>query len=281
MKWRRVYNVLPAGFHPSPMPSSIIPTLGRERRAGEVFTGLALPLRALALIVRTPKLFLWSSVAALVTAGALVGLAVLLWPLGQGLAERLVGHDATWQRVTSAGLGFFFFALLFIVSALTVPNLLLAPLQDPLSEATEARCGDFTAPPFSVRAVVRGTLESLAHTLLRLSFMLLGFVVLWPLNLVPVVGGVVWVILSSAWSMFWLAVEHLSNPMARHLRPFRQVVSALRRRLPLALGFGAALWVILWVPVVNFFLMPVAVVAGTLLYRALLAADALPAPPGP
>ena len=93
---------------------------------------------------------------------------------------------------------------------------------------------------------------------------------------VPVAGSVLYLVLSSTWSMFWIAVEHLSNPMARHLRPFGQVVTALRRRLPLALGVGAALYVMLWVPVLNFFLMPVAVVAGTLLYRALRQVNALP-----
>jgi CysZ protein len=259
--------------------SNPTPTLGPNSRLGELLIGLGLPLRALVLILRTPRLLLWSSLAALVTAFALVALAAVLWPLGQHLAARLIGHDATWQRVTSAGLGFVLFAVLFVLSALTVPNVLLAPLQDPLSEATEVSCGDFTAPPFSIGALVRGTLESLAHTLLRLAFMLVGFAVLWPLNLVPFAGAALWLVLSSTWSMFWLAVEHLSNPMARHLHPFRQVVGALARRLPLALGFGAALWVILWVPVVNFFLMPVAVVAGTLLYRTLLTAQALPAPP--
>jgi CysZ protein len=54
------------------------------------------------------------------------------------------------------------------------------------------------------------------------------------------------------------------------------VIRALRTRLPLALGFGATLWVLLWVPVLNFFLMPVAVVAGTLLFRGLLSSGALP-----
>ncbi|MEW6430544.1 MAG: EI24 domain-containing protein [Myxococcota bacterium] len=258
------------------MAASPIPSLATASRPGDLFTGLSLPLRAFGLIVRTPRLLAWSSLAALVTAATLTGLALLLWPASQSLADRLVGHAAAWQRVTSSGLGVLVFALAFVVSALTVPNLVLAPLQDPLSEATETRCGDFDAPPFSLRGLVRGTVESLSHTLLRVGFMTLGFVVLWPLNLVPVAGNVVWVVVSSAWSMFWLAVEHLSNPMARHLRPFGQVVTALRRRLPLALGFGAALWVILWVPVLNCFLMPVAVVAGTLLYRGLLAAGALP-----
>jgi len=261
------------------MTTSATPRLPASGTPGDVLRGAALPLKAFALIFRTPRLFGWSLVAAAVTAATLVGLAVGLWPLAQHLADGLVGHDATWQRVTSMGLGVLFFAGAFVVGALTVPNVLLAPLQDPLSEATEVRCGDFTPPPFSLPGLVRGTLESLAHTLLRVAFMALGFVVLWPLNLVPVAGGVAWLVLSSTWSMFWLAAEHLSNPMARHLHPFRQVVRALRQRLALALGFGAALWVLLWVPVLNFFLMPVAVVAGTLLYRGLRAAGALPAPP--
>ena len=184
--------------------------------------------------------------------------------------------DSGWQHAASLGLGVVFFIVLFIVGALTAPNLLLAPLQDPLSEATEVRCGDFTAPPFSASATVRGIVESLMHTLLRLAFMFLGLAVLFPLNLIPAAGSVLWVILSSVWSMFWIAAEHLSNPMARHLRPFGQVIRALRTRLPLALGFGATLYVLLWVPVLNFFLMPVAVVAGTLLFRGLLRSGALP-----
>jgi CysZ protein len=37
---------------------------------------------------------------------------------------------------------------------------------------------------------------------------------------------------------------------------------------------GAALYVVLWVPVLNCFLVPLAVVAGTLLFRALPATPA-------
>jgi len=90
---------------------------------------------------------------------------------------------------------------------------------------------------------------------------------------------VLWMVLSSLWTMYWLSVEYLSGPMARHLYPFRQVLDALRRRLPLAMGFGATLYVMLWIPVLNFFLMPLAVVAATLLFRALKAAGALGALP--
>lgn len=258
------------------LPTSPIPSLPSQSSPGDALRGLAFPLRAFSLIVRTPKLLALSLACAAVTGVTLVGVGFGAWPLAHSLAGRLISGEGGWQHAASIGLGFVFFIVLFALGALTLPNLILAPLQDPLSEATEARCGDFTAPPFSVGGLVRGTLESLSHTLLRLGFMAAGLVLLFPLNLIPAAGSVLYLVLSSTWSMFWIAVEHLSNPMARHLRPFRQVVGALRRRLPLALGVGAALYVMLWVPVLNFFLMPVAVVAGTLLYRALEQVNALP-----
>lgn len=256
---------------PSPIPS-----VPRESSVGDVFRGLAFPVRAAALILRTPKLLLLSLLCAVVTGLTLFGVGAGAWALGQSLAGHLLDGTGGWQHAASIGLGVVFFIVLFAIGALTVPNLLLAPLQDPLSEATEARCGDFEAPPFSVGGLVRGTFESLRHTLLRFAFMALGMLVLLPLNLIPVAGSVLYLVLSSTWSMFWISVEHLSNPMARHLKPFRQVVGALRRRLPLALGVGAALYVLLWLPVLNFFLMPVAVVAGTLLFRSLKHSGDLP-----
>ncbi len=256
---------------PSPIPE--VPAVSS---AGDLLRGVTIPVRAFVLILRTPRLLGLSLLCAAVTALTLVGVGWASLALAQRGAGALLSADSGWQHAASIGLSLVFFVMLFVVGALTVPNLILAPLQDPLSEATEVRCGDFTPPPFSAGAVVRGIKESLSHTLLRLALMFLGLAVLFPLHLIPVAGSVLWVVLSSVWSMFWIAAEHLSNPMARHLRPFREVLRALRGRLPLALGFGAALYVLLWVPVLNFFLMPVAVVAGTLLYRGLLRSNALP-----
>jgi CysZ protein len=81
------------------------------------------------------------------------------------------------------------------------------------------------------------------------------------------------------WTMAWLAAEYLDAPMARHLYPFREVRRVLLARLWLCMGFGAAVYVLLWLPVLNLFFIPLAVVAGTLLFRGLRASGSLP-PPG-
>ena len=258
------------------MTNSPIPSLPGVSSASDLLRGASIAPRAFLLILRTPKLLVLSLACAAVTSLTLVAIGYGAWSLGQRGAAALIGAASGWQHAASIGLGVVFFIMLFVVGALTVPNLLLAPLQDPLSEATEQRCGDFTPPPFSMGATARGIVESLKHTLTRLILMAVGLLVLFPLNLIPGLGSVLWVVLSSVWSMFWIAAEHLSNPMARHLRPFKQVLGALKGRLPLALGFGASLYLLLWVPVLNFFLMPVAVVAGTLLFRGLLKSGALP-----
>lgn len=261
--------------------TTAVPHLPAKAQLGDFFRGLALPFRAVRVMASSPKLVGLSLISGLVTSGVLVGLALFWWPRAFGWAEALIG-TGSWRSVASAIVGFLIFGLSYFVSALTAPNLVLAPLQDPISEAVEERCGGFTAPPFSLPRTARGTLHSLGHTLLRLVTQLLGIAVLLPLNLIPGAGSVAWAIGGSLWSMFCLSIEHLSNPMARHFYPFGQVVLVLRKRLTLALGFGAALYVMLWVPVLNFFLMPVAVVAGTLLFRSLRQAEALgPPPPSP
>jgi CysZ protein len=271
------YNVhLLTGHHFLVNDHPPFPPLPPQSSWSDLFRGLALPVSAARLIIRTPRLLGLSLLCAAVTGFTLVGVAAGAWMVGQSTAAHFIDGHSGWQHAASVGLGVVFFIVLFVIGALTAPNLLLAPLQDPLSEATELACGDFVPPKFSWAELVRGTFESLRHTLLRLMFMALGVVVLLPLNLIPVAGSVLYVTLSSTWSMFWLSVEQLSTPMARQLRPFGQVVGVLRRRLPLTLGLGATLYLLLWIPVLNFFLMPVAVVAGTLLFRSLKQAGDLP-----
>lgn len=255
---------------------SPIPELQPAGPVVDLWRGLTLPVRALRLIVTTPALLAWSGGCALITALSLVGVGWGSWSLASKLAHGAASSDSWWKAAAGVALELVAFAVLFAVGALTVPNLALAPTIDFISEATEARCGDFTAPPFSARRTLQGIAASLAHTLLRLAMMGLGFAVLLPLNLIPGVGSAAWLFASTVWSAFWLAVEHLSNPMARHLQPFGQVLRLTFGRLSLSLGFGLSLWVVLWLPVINCLVMPLAVVAGTLLYRGVGNAAARP-----
>lgn len=264
---------------PSDEKSDLVPALGARASPRDFFTGLLLPFRAAGLVFRNGKLLTLALVCAAVTVITLGAVIFLVFhyadPLTQWIWTRpdaWYGQAAWWLLKAAVVL------LLLGVGANTLPLLALTPLQDPLSEATEQACGGFVPSRFSLTGLVRGTAVSLGHTALRVVTLLAGHAVLFALNLIPVVGSVTWTVLGTLWTALWAAGEYLDGPMTRHLYPFREVRRVLTRRIPLALGFGLSLYVLLWVPVLNFFLVPLAVVAGTLLFRGLLLAGELKPP---
>jgi CysZ protein len=196
-----------------------------------------------------------------VTALTLAAVAVLAWELAASWTQGWV--EAGWAR---AALAVVLWPLLFSLGALTVPNLVLAPLADPLSEDTSRALGRPLPPPLGWQ---KATLLALRHTLGRLAVVALGSGLLFLVNLLPWAGAFLWVALSTLWSAFWLVVEHLSTPMARRGSDLAEVVYLARRRPGLTLGLGLGLTGLLWVPVLNCLLVPVAVVAGTLLFEGL------------
>jgi CysZ protein len=222
----------------------------------------------------------WGLVCSAVTLLAMVMLFGFLVTRWGGWFHQLWPQPTVWYGLllwkASAALGFL---LCFAVGANTLPLLLTTPLQDFISETTEALCGDYRPPPFSFTRFVRTLSASLGHTSLRIAILLGGHAPLFLLHFLPGVGTVLWAVLGPLWTMLWLAAEYLDAPMVRSLYPFSEVQRALRIRPWLTLGLGASLYLLLWVPLLNLFFIPVATVAGTLMFRALRAANNLGPPP--
>jgi hypothetical protein len=63
------------------------------------------------------------------------------------IADKLISGDSGWANAGSAALHFLLSIPLFAAGALTLPNIILAPVQDPLSEATERALGGNSAAP--------------------------------------------------------------------------------------------------------------------------------------
>jgi len=81
------------------------------------------------------------------------------------------------------------------------------------------------------------------------------------------------------WTIGWIAAEYLERAVVRHLYRLRDVQAVVGQRLRLSLVFGAAVYAILWIPVVNFFFIPAPWLGGTLLYLGWRETSALPPSP--
>ncbi|MGQ0508133.1 MAG: EI24 domain-containing protein [Myxococcaceae bacterium] len=256
---------------------SYVPSLSPSASLRDFWTGLTLPFKGLQLILANRKLFALSAVSALVTLAGLLVILAVGWTYADDVVARFWLKPESWF---GGGLWtilvFLAFVLWVVVAANVAPLLALVPLQDPISEAAEEACGGFQAPPFSFSRLLHSTWMSLRHTLARISVLLAGHALLLLANFVPGVGSIAWSVLGGLWTALWMGAEYLAGPMARHLIPFSEVRLVVRRRLGLALGFGAAIYAILWIPVLNCFFVPMAIVGGTLLYRGLAAVGAVP-----
>ena len=76
---------------------------------------------------------------------------------------------------------------------------------------------------------------------------------------VNIISPVLW-----AWFGAWmLAIEYTDYPLGNHGYGFAEIRATLRQRRWLALGFGSAATLATIIPLVNFFVMPMAVAGAT------------------
>jgi CysZ protein len=251
------------------------PDLPRKSSAFDLLRGATFPLRAAQLVLRVPRLrrlaVLCAAITLLIFAAWAWALVAFLPGVLEELWRRPEGAVGWLWEVTLVVAG----ALAWLLGAATLPLLALAPLEDTLVAATESAVGAPPAPPSGIARATGQAASAVVRTALRVMLLLVGQALLLVLQLLVPAGALAWTAAGVVWTALFASAEYLDPPLARRGGSFAEVRQVLARRTPLALGFGLAVTVLLWVPLLNLFLLPVAVVAGTLLHRSLVSAGTL------
>lgn len=229
--------------------------------------GFALPFRALGVIAKSAQLRKLSIITALISAALLITLAVLLFAYTGSLLGLVWAKPSGWLLALWYPLAVVVFSLLFALSASTVPTIATAPMLDPLSIATEKALGFDVDESGGWSRFLRETVSAIGKMLLRLSVLYIGHALLLILWLLPGLGHAVWSVLAFFWTVFWLSYEYFDIPANRYGMGFGEVFRFVSDNFALALGFGVAVYAILWVPLLNTFFIPVATVGATMGYR--------------
>lgn len=157
-------------------------------------------------------------------------------------------------------LGVITLLLLLAYGFSTVLVILASPFNGLLSEQIERRAG-ILLPEEPIPALIRRTL---GRELTKLLYLLPRYLLLLVLSFVPVVNLAVPVL----WFWFgsWVvAVQYTDYSFDNHGRPFAEVRRTMSTDNLTALGFGAGVSLLLMLPVVNWFVMPAAVIGATLM----------------
>lgn len=167
----------------------------------------------------------------------------LLWPL-IGIAVSLVS-------------GYLFTAVALIIASPF--NALLAEKAEEL--VTGKPVDSLEGLGAALLAVPRGIMRELAKLLYYVP--MAAFVLL--VSFIPVANAVapfLWFLLG-AWMM---SIQFVDYPMDNHQLSFADVKEAVRRRRLSSMGFGGVVALCASIPIVNFFVVPSAVVGATLLW---------------
>lgn len=238
--------------------------------------GFALPFRAMKLIRGDRALLELSLVTAAISAIFLVLLGGLLFAYTGEIVAWLWAKPSGWLLLLWYPLAFLAFSIAFIVGASTIPTLATAPMLDPLSLATERALRCEVDETGGLLRFAKETWSAVGKMLLRLALLYTGHLFLLGLWLLPGIGHAAWSILAPAWTIFWLAYEYLDIPANRHGLGFGDVLRLVTDNFALAAGFGLAVHLILWIPLLNTVFIPVAAVGATIGFSELRKAKRLP-----
>ncbi|MBP8174157.1 MAG: sulfate transporter CysZ [Aeromonadaceae bacterium] len=173
----------------------------------------------------------------------LAWLSYLIWPLA----------------IISAMLVFFF---LFGILA----NLIAAPFNGLLAEQVEARLTGQPAPDSSVASLLKDIPRIFAREWQKLKYYLPRALLCLLLFWIPVIGQTLAPIIWFALSAWMAVIQYCDYPFDNHKIPFNQMKQSLGQHKWHNMGFGALITCCTMIPVVNFFIMPIAVCGATALW---------------
>jgi CysZ protein len=237
----------------------------------EFVSGVELFVCGLGFWIRSPRLCLLGAVPALIAAILLAGaLGVLVafagdiagWatPFADHWSDDWRGVFRTVAAIAVVGAGGLIGVFAFTALTLTIGE----PFYERISDAVERRYGG--VPGALELSFWRGLVDGVRFLgisiLIGVPLFLAGFIPLIGQTVVPVLGAVV-----GGWL---LAVELTGTPFERRGLSLAERRAALRKRRPLALGFGMCVFLCFLVPLGAVIVMPGAVGGATLLSRRVL-----------
>lgn len=159
-------------------------------------------------------------------------------------------------------------ALLVILSYFfsTIANWIAAPFNGLLAEHLEAKLTGEAPPDAGIAAIIKDLPRIMHREWVKLKYYLpkaLGLLILlWIPMVGQTLGPVLW-FLFSAWMM---TIQYVDYPFDNHKIPFNTMRDALKERRGKSLSFGSLVMLCTMTPILNLFVMPVAVCGATAMW---------------
>jgi len=146
-----------------------------------------------------------------------------------------------------------------------IANLIAAPFNSLLAEAIEKELtlGDGSEETNnSLSSSLKSIVPAFNSEIKKFLYFFIRAIPLLVLFIIPginLLAPFIW-LLFSAW---FLGLEYLDYPLSNHGILFTELREKLKRQRLLTIGFGATVLVITTIPIINFFVIPIAIAGAT------------------
>tara|TARA_B110001450_G_scaffold63874_1_gene60509 strand:- start:52 stop:699 length:648 start_codon:yes stop_codon:yes gene_type:complete len=202
-----------------------------------------------------------------------IGLAVLIFFVS-GWMDGIVSWLPSWLSGITWVL-WVLFILLFGVAVFfgfnLLANFIAAPFNGLLAEKVQLHLTGQDLGESGLGAIMASIPRSLGREISKLTYYLPRLLVLLVLSAFSLIIPVLNVIVALLWLVFgaWMMViQYIDYPMDNNGLSFLAMRRSLNQQRLLHLGFGGGVSILLMIPLLNFFAMPIAVAGATALYVA-------------
>ncbi|ELV8556194.1 sulfate transporter CysZ [Vibrio fluvialis] len=148
----------------------------------------------------------------------------------------------------------------------TLANFIAAPFNGLLAEKVEEKLTGKKVNDDGVLAVVKDVPRIMAREWRKLVYVLPKAIGLFILLLIPALGQTLGPILWFIFTAWMLAIQYCDYPFDNHKVTFNDMRDSLKQKQGKAYTFGMLVSVLTTIPVVNLFVMPVAVCGATAMW---------------
>lgn len=222
-------------------------------------------------VMARPGLYKWVAAPFALTLLVLVAVAWGVYGIAAPGADAIASLLPGFLESLLAGvLKALFVAVLAVggyVVFVAVAAMITAPFCEMLSEAIECERSGEEGPPFSVPTFLRDLVLGILHAVRRVSLFLLSIAAIFLVGaVIPGLGPILATILSGYVTVRFAAFDAMDAVMARKGWRYGQKKSFLRTHSSRTFGLGAAIALLLLVPLVNVVALPFGAAGATLLY---------------
>ncbi len=233
--------------------------------------GFSYPLRAAGFFTRHPVLLKYLALPFLINLTVFSVTVYFGLGLFQGMLETYAPGTDVWYGVLLYYLAWTVALLLTTVivffSFTVIGNLIASPFNELLSERTEIiRSGPLADERFTLGRFWQEAKYAVVVECKKILVFSACMLLLFGINFVPGIGPLIYAVLAPALTLFFLVVEYMAFVLMRKKMNFKEQRRYIFQRPLLMLGFSCGVFCLLAVPFVQFFCIPLAVVAATLLW---------------